>query len=760
MADYTLSVKVTGDDADFIKAMEEAGAKMQTLQKTANDATNGASAGLKQIGGKLSKIGGSLTKKVTLPAVAAGTALAGMTLAKGWSRMTEIDNARAKLKGLGHDSDSVKEIMNNALESVKGTAYGMDAAATTAASAVAAGIKPGKELTKYLTTVGDAAAIAGTDMQSMGSILNKVATNGKMSAEELNQLADAGIPALSLLSKSTGKSMEEMRSAISNGEVDIRTLQKALEEGFGGAAKTIGSETITGAISNIGASVSRIGANFLGSADDANSFAGQVLPLLNDFMGYLGGLEEKAGSWGATFGEVFGAIVEYFRTGNTDFSTLGSTAQSVMENLQPLLGVVKSIGEWFMDLSPKAKLALVGILVGTGPVLSILGSLFGVVGSIVGVFGKFGGAAKTIGGMGTSAAGAAPHISSLALNFMLAAAGVALLGAGILMAGKGFESMANAAISLASAGGAAIAVFFGMVAALAGLIVLLSALGPAALIGGAGVALLGAGLLMAGKGAELLGRGIATAVSALPTIGKHGKSAAKGITAIGKAASGLKLGSLLKLGGLAVEFSSLGKSTTKVASAFKTIASSSRVATTGLSSIKRNISQIKSPLNQLKSTSKTAFDGLGKSAQSASRTVNTEMGKIKTAVNKIGNLKPKITVKVGVGHIPTFLVNWSTSSKDGTRVSVPKISYYAKGAIFSGPSLLSGFNMVGEAGPEAVAPISTLQQYVTAAVQSAGETGTVNNYNFGDITFDASELDDVATIEDIVNIFRRAKAFA
>jgi tape measure domain-containing protein len=125
--------------------------------------------------------------------------------------MTAIDDAKAKLKALGHEVGEVEKISNNANKAVKGTAFGMDAAMTAAASATAAGIKPGKELTRYLQLMGDAAAVAGVDMNEMGSIFNKVAANGKVSTEEMNQLADRGIPIWQLLAKETGMSMEELR---------------------------------------------------------------------------------------------------------------------------------------------------------------------------------------------------------------------------------------------------------------------------------------------------------------------------------------------------------------------------------------------------------------------------------------------------------------------------------------------------------------------------------------------------------------------
>lgn len=244
----------------------------------------------------------------------AAAAFAGIALAKGWQRMTQIDEAKVKLEAIGNSSKDVAKIMDNAMESVKGTAYGMNDAATTAASAVAAGIKPGQDLTKYLSAAGDAAAVAGVGLQEMGSIFNKVATKNKATNEVLTQLAERGIPIYQYIADSIGKTTEEVTDMASKGKIDLKMFQTAVETHIGGAAKSIGSKTITGAIKNIGASISRIGANFLGSADDGNSFAGKLLPALNRITEGLGKVEGKAKEWGAKFGETVGKALDWITT--------------------------------------------------------------------------------------------------------------------------------------------------------------------------------------------------------------------------------------------------------------------------------------------------------------------------------------------------------------------------------------------------------------------------------------------------------------
>lgn len=334
-----------------------------------------ASLGLATVGKGMVKVGNGLTKYITKPALIAGTAMAGITLKKGWDRMTSIDNAKVKLGSLGNSAKDVKAIMNNALASVKGTAYGLDEAATTAASAVASGVKAGKPLEKYLTNVADLAAVAGTSMGDMGYIMNKVQASGRATNQELGMLAERGLPVYEWLGKEAGKSADEIFKMASKGQISSEMLQNAIEKNIGGAAKKIGSKTIQGAIANFGASLSRVGANFLGSADDANSFAGKVLPILNNAMDKMGGVEESAKRWGAVAGEVFGAVVQYFKDGKVNTDKLSGSGKKLFSSLKPILKIIKFISKAFGNMSTEGKVHFAMAAVAAGPLLKTTGKV-------------------------------------------------------------------------------------------------------------------------------------------------------------------------------------------------------------------------------------------------------------------------------------------------------------------------------------------------------------------------------------------------
>lgn len=319
LPDYTLSAKLTGDSSEFDRAVA-----------SANRAMDEFSSRTKSIGKSISNLGSSLTNKITKPAAAAATALAGVTLVKGFNRLKSIDEAKAKLTALGNSAEDVAKIMENANESVLGTSYALDEAATTAAGAVAAGIKPGQDLTKYLTNAADAAAVAGTSMSEMGSIFNKVQTAQRAYTEELNMLADRGLPIYQWLADEAGTTADAVRDMASKGQISSQMFFDAVEKNIGGAAQIIGETSLTGAIANINASLSRIGANFLDAGGKGGGFFSQIKPLLVELKDDLTVVEAKASELGEKFGAAFAKIVDVLKDAKARFDALPEATQATI----------------------------------------------------------------------------------------------------------------------------------------------------------------------------------------------------------------------------------------------------------------------------------------------------------------------------------------------------------------------------------------------------------------------------------------------
>lgn len=212
------------------------------------------------IGGGFAKVAGIGVKAIG----AVGAAVGGLAIGGGISRALKIDNARQSFKAMGID---VEAAMNSANEAVKGTAFGLDAAAQVAASLGVSGVAAGDAMTKSLKAVAGMASLGGVEMERVGSVFGKVAAQGKLQGDELMQLSEMGVPALQMLAKHLGKTTQETQEMVRKGEIDFQTFSDAMYGAFGEAAQGA-NNTFQGAMSNVMSALSRVGAKFASPALD------------------------------------------------------------------------------------------------------------------------------------------------------------------------------------------------------------------------------------------------------------------------------------------------------------------------------------------------------------------------------------------------------------------------------------------------------------------------------------------------------------
>lgn len=253
-------------------ASKSGGAMATALSKITGEST-AAGRALGALKDKASGIGSSITAGfktmgkgalLGVGAKAATTFMEGVNqgIAGGMARLESVEQAEKMLLGLGNSAEKVDTIMDNAMKSVKGTAYGFGDAAKMAATFVGANVQEGEELTRVLKLVGDTAAITGSDFADMGAIWTKVAANQKVTTEELNQLQDRGLGLLTDIQKKYNVTADEARKMISEGKVSFEDFAEIMESKVGGAAQEMG-DTFGGSAANMRASLSRLGETFL-----------------------------------------------------------------------------------------------------------------------------------------------------------------------------------------------------------------------------------------------------------------------------------------------------------------------------------------------------------------------------------------------------------------------------------------------------------------------------------------------------------------
>lgn len=328
-------IEVAPSGKDFGKKLEG-----DITQAADNAAKTGGTSILGKFGGAFGKIG-----KIGLGTI--GTIAGGITAlaAKGgFQRALNIENAQAKLKGLGHDSKSIAEIMNNALASVKGTAFGLGDAATVAATLSAAGIKSGDQMTNVLKTVADTAQISGRSLTDIGTIFSSVAARGKLQGDDMLQLMSSGVPVLQLLAKHLGKTSEEVSDMVSKGQIDFQTFADSMQAGLGGAALAAG-DTFQGALANVKAALGRLGEGpgklaleslrkaFNAAIPAIDALSGQLTPFLDKLNGQLAPYIDKAIG-----------LIERFANGLQDGSITIQDIVGQVGQLAGALAVVAGVG--------------------------------------------------------------------------------------------------------------------------------------------------------------------------------------------------------------------------------------------------------------------------------------------------------------------------------------------------------------------------------------------------------------------------------
>jgi len=157
----------------------------------------------------------------------------------------------------------------------------------------------GNQVIPMLHSLGDAVAAVGGDTEQMKGIalaIGQIQSKGKLSAEEVNQLAERGIPAWQLLSKEMGKSTAEVMKLAENGELlsdqVIPTLMKGLNDRFGGSMEKM-SDTFTYTIANIKETAT------MGLAGVTKPLFEEIRKDLQGVQGALSG--DSARTWGEQF---------------------------------------------------------------------------------------------------------------------------------------------------------------------------------------------------------------------------------------------------------------------------------------------------------------------------------------------------------------------------------------------------------------------------------------------------------------------------
>lgn len=153
-------------------------------------------------------------------------------------------------------ADIAKKTINDLVELGARTPFAFEGLDKSAKLLNMAGFE-GEKLKETLIAVGDAVSAVGGGqdvLEGVSMALFQMSAKGKASAEEMNQLAERGIPAWQILSKTMGKPIPELMKMSEQGKLMADQVIPALVEGMGdrfGGAMEKQSQTFDGLMSTL-----------------------------------------------------------------------------------------------------------------------------------------------------------------------------------------------------------------------------------------------------------------------------------------------------------------------------------------------------------------------------------------------------------------------------------------------------------------------------------------------------------------------------
>jgi tape measure domain-containing protein len=196
---------------------------------------------MRNFGKTMKQMGQNMTRNVSLPilAVAGGAVKAA----------SDLETLQTSFISLAGGAEQAGALMNELNEFTAKTPFQIEQVGNAARQLIASGTGI-EDVNTQLQFLGDIAATSGSSIEEIAAIFSKVNAKGKVELENLNQLAERGIPIFTALSEATGLPAD----ALGAGAVSVEQFNDVLssfakEGGFAAGAMERLSETAAGKLS-------------------------------------------------------------------------------------------------------------------------------------------------------------------------------------------------------------------------------------------------------------------------------------------------------------------------------------------------------------------------------------------------------------------------------------------------------------------------------------------------------------------------------
>ena len=162
------------------------------------------------------RLGQNMTRSLTLPIAAFGAAAV-----KSAADLEQLETSFVSLTGGAEQAAMMMKQLN---EFTAQTPFQIEAVANAARQLIASGTEIG-DVNQQLQFLGDIAATSGNSIEEIAAIFAKVNAKGKVELENLNQLAERGIPIFTALADATGLPADKLGA----GAVSVQQFNDVLK---------------------------------------------------------------------------------------------------------------------------------------------------------------------------------------------------------------------------------------------------------------------------------------------------------------------------------------------------------------------------------------------------------------------------------------------------------------------------------------------------------------------------------------------------
>ncbi len=302
------SVKGAGDELDGLKNKTKKPAsgldKLKTnadkakssLKQMASTNLKGLESGISTIASKAAALAKSVVTTATKIAAAAGTAAGGLGV-MGVKYNADMEQYNASFETMLGSAQKAQKMTSALKQMAAETPFEMTDVADATKTLLAFGISE-KDVLPDMKMLGDVSQGNAEKFNSLALAFGQTAAAGKLTGDNLLQFINVGFNPLQEMSKSTGKSMAELRDEMSKGKISMddvtKSFQRATSKGglfYQSMEKQ--SKTLSGQLSTLQDNAkSMLGDITKGLADKLSK---KVLPQVNDALGRLNDSFNKGG---------------------------------------------------------------------------------------------------------------------------------------------------------------------------------------------------------------------------------------------------------------------------------------------------------------------------------------------------------------------------------------------------------------------------------------------------------------------------------